>query len=86
MEAFSGNGMQYAQFVMFEKMASAYRQIMVNTADSPIMRVFEALDPTVVQPTGPQGSATADAVVPEDAGDDASGSEVAVESPEGPAS
>ncbi|MEW4531098.1 MAG: SPFH domain-containing protein [Maioricimonas sp. JB045] len=85
-EAFSGNGMQYAQFVMFEKMASAYRQIMVNTADSPIMRVFEALDPTVVQPTGPQGSATADAAVPEDAGDDASGSEVAVESPEGPAS
>ncbi|QDU37028.1 SPFH domain / Band 7 family protein [Maioricimonas rarisocia] len=64
-EAFSGNGMQYAQFVMFEKMAKAYRQIMVNTADSPIMRVFEAFDPSVTAPSVPQDSVTADAPVDE---------------------
>ena len=40
--AFSGNGNEYAQYVLFQKLASAYRDIMVNTADSPIMKVFES--------------------------------------------
>ena len=39
--AFAGNGSQYAQYVLFQKMAVAYRRIMVNTADSPIMKIFE---------------------------------------------
>ena len=43
--AFNGNGAQYAQYVLFQKMSSAYRQIMVNTADSPIMRIFESFAP-----------------------------------------
>jgi len=41
-EAFSGNGNEYAQYVMYQKLASAYRSMMVNTADSPIMRIFES--------------------------------------------
>jgi regulator of protease activity HflC (stomatin/prohibitin superfamily) len=41
-KAFNGNGGQYAQYVLYQKMASAYRQIMVNTADSPIMEIFES--------------------------------------------
>lgn len=40
--AFGGDGTAYAQFVLYEKMASAYRDIMVNTADSPIMKIFDA--------------------------------------------
>lgn len=44
-EAFGGNGQEYAQLVLFRKMASAYRNIMVNTADSPIMKIFEAFTP-----------------------------------------
>jgi hypothetical protein len=41
-EAFNGNGMQFAQYVLFEKLSRAYRQIMINTADSPLMKVFES--------------------------------------------
>ncbi len=41
-EAFSGNGHLYAQYVLYNKLASSYRRIMANTADSPIMKVFEA--------------------------------------------
>lgn len=40
--AFSGDGNQYAQYVLYQKLATAYREIMVNTADSPIMKIFEA--------------------------------------------
>ncbi|MEZ6128131.1 MAG: SPFH domain-containing protein [Planctomycetaceae bacterium] len=43
-EAFSGDGQSYAQYVMFQKLSSSYRRIMVNTADSPIMNIFEAFN------------------------------------------
>jgi regulator of protease activity HflC (stomatin/prohibitin superfamily) len=39
--AFDGDGNAYAQYVMFDKLASAYRQIMINTADSPLMKIFQ---------------------------------------------
>lgn len=42
-EAFNGNGIEYAQFVLYQKLAPAYRSIMTNTADSPIMRMFEVM-------------------------------------------
>lgn len=40
--AFEGNGHEYAQYVLLQKMASAYRDIMINTANSPIMKIFES--------------------------------------------
>lgn len=40
-KAFNGDGGQYAQYVMYQKMAQAYRSLMINTADSPIMKIFE---------------------------------------------
>ncbi|MSR58184.1 MAG: band 7 protein [Planctomycetaceae bacterium] len=43
-EAFDGDGGQLAQYVMFQKMSAAYRSIMVNTADSPIMKIFESFN------------------------------------------
>lgn len=43
-EAFNGDGSQYAQYVLFEKLAGAYRNMMVNTADSPIMKIFESFN------------------------------------------
>jgi regulator of protease activity HflC (stomatin/prohibitin superfamily) len=43
-DAFGGDGGQFAQFVLFEKLSAAYRSIMVNTADSPIMRIFESFN------------------------------------------
>lgn len=49
-DAFEGDGSQYAQYVLYQKIASAYRNIMVNTADSPIMKIFESFN-------GPAGKA-----------------------------
>ena len=46
-EAFGKNGAQYAQYVLYQKISSAYRSIMVNTADSPIMKIFESLQEPV---------------------------------------
>ena len=43
-EAFSGSGGQFAQYVLYQKIATAYRSIMVNTADSPIMKIFESFN------------------------------------------
>ncbi len=46
-EAFGNNGGQYAQFVLYQKLSGAYRTIMVNTADSPIMKIFESFQEPV---------------------------------------
>lgn len=43
-EAFEGSGNQFAQYVLYQKIASAYRSMMINTADSPIMRIFESFN------------------------------------------
>lgn len=39
--AYNGKGELFAQQVLFEKLAPAYRQIMANSADSPLIRIFE---------------------------------------------
>lgn len=50
-EAFDGDGNKYAQFVLFEKLSSAYRSLMINTADSPIMKIFESFGGETPSPT-----------------------------------
>ncbi len=45
--AFSGDGLKFARYVLYQKMAPAYKSIMANTADSPIMDIFRAF----AQPT-----------------------------------
>ena len=40
-EAFGGDGDEFARWVMMKKLAPAYRRMMINTADSPIMEMFE---------------------------------------------
>lgn len=39
-EALGGDGMAYSRYVLNKKMAPSFRQIMLNTADSPLMDVF----------------------------------------------
>ncbi|SMP70219.1 Regulator of protease activity HflC, stomatin/prohibitin superfamily [Neorhodopirellula lusitana] len=39
-EAYDGDGDQYARWVMLKKLAPSFRQMMVNTADSPLMDIF----------------------------------------------
>ncbi len=41
-KAFEGDGQAYAQYVLYQKLSASYRRIMVNTADSPIMKIFES--------------------------------------------
>ncbi len=41
-EAFGGEGAEYARYVLNRKLAPAYRKIMANTEDSPIMKIFES--------------------------------------------
>lgn len=53
-EAFSGNGHAYAQYEMYQKLAAAYRRIVVNTADSPIMKMFDRIGEPV--PQGPENA------------------------------
>jgi regulator of protease activity HflC (stomatin/prohibitin superfamily) len=43
-EALDGDGNAYARFVLYQKLAPGYRSIMTNTADSPLMRIFENFD------------------------------------------
>lgn len=57
-QAFDGNGGLYAQYVLFQKLSGAYRQIMANTADSPIMKVFESFNHPATRPAA--ASATAE--------------------------
>ncbi len=39
--AFGGDGKAYARYVLYQKLAPGYKSIMTNTADSPLMRIFE---------------------------------------------
>lgn len=39
-EAFGGDGDEYARYVMLKKMAPSFRSMMINTADSPLMDIF----------------------------------------------
>ena len=56
-ESFNGDGQAYAQFVLYQKLASSYRRIMVNTADSPIMKIFEDFAEASTQPGAPPKTA-----------------------------
>ena len=38
--AYDGDGDQFARWVMLKKLAPSFRQMMVNTADSPLMDIF----------------------------------------------
>ena len=75
-EAFDGDGKGFAQYVMFQKLSSSYRRIMVNTADSPIMKIFESFNdttsvahsPTATGPSTPASSAAEPVIIPEPAG------------------
>lgn len=43
-EAFSGEGNEFARWVFLKKIAPAFRSLMVNTADSPLMDMFGSFE------------------------------------------
>ena len=52
--AFSGDGLKYARYTLYQKLSPAYRQIMANTSDSPIMDIFKSFQ----QPSSDTSGAT----------------------------
>ncbi|QDU54022.1 SPFH domain-containing protein [Aeoliella mucimassa] len=59
-EALGNNGDAYARYVLYQKLAPGYRNIMANTADSPLMDIFQsfgssavAAPPAANQPVAP---------------------------------
>ncbi|MAT15482.1 MAG: band 7 protein [Planctomyces sp.] len=51
-DALGGKGQAFATYVLYQKLAPGFKRIMTNTADSPLMRVFENFAPDHSQ--GPQ--------------------------------
>lgn len=43
-EAFGGDGQAYARYTLYKKLAPGFKSIMTNTADSPLMKIFENFD------------------------------------------
>ena len=43
-EAFGGNGGQLARWVLLKKLAPAFKKMMINTADSPLMDIFDSFN------------------------------------------
>ena len=56
-EAFGGDGDEYARWTLLKKLAPAYRSMMVNTNDSPIMDIFRQYE----QQSGPTSPIKAEA-------------------------
>ena len=50
--AFSGDGDEYARWTMLKKLAPAFRSMMVNTNDSPIMEIFREYQQQQGRPPG----------------------------------
>jgi uncharacterized membrane protein YqiK len=48
--AFSNDGDEYARWSLLKKLAPAYRSMMVNTSDSPIMDIFRQYEPSAAGP------------------------------------
>jgi len=66
-EAFSGDGDEYARFILWQKLAPSFQDLMVNTADSPLMEIFKAYDgsgPRAASPPPPRTSPSPVAVTP----------------------
>lgn len=52
-EALGNDGEAYARYVLYQKLAPGYRNIMTNTADSPLMDVFRVFAAPAAAPAGP---------------------------------
>ncbi len=52
-DAYDGSGDEYARWVMLKKLAPSFRQMMVNTADSPLMEIFNEFNPAAADATSP---------------------------------
>jgi hypothetical protein len=52
-KAYNGDGDAYARYILYQKMAPAFQNMMVNTADSPLMEVFRNFQAQSKSPVTP---------------------------------
>ncbi|HAV30778.1 MAG TPA: hypothetical protein DCX79_02110 [Planctomycetaceae bacterium] len=53
MQAFDGDGQAFARYVLYQKLSTAWRRMMVNTADSPMMKILDSFtEPAARTSTG----------------------------------
>jgi regulator of protease activity HflC (stomatin/prohibitin superfamily) len=62
--AYAGDGNGYARWVLLRKLAPSFKQMMVNTADSPLMQIFEDFNSPLVQTIAPVATDTKAATEP----------------------
>ena len=58
--AYEGDGNGYARWVLLRKLAPSFKQMMINTADSPLMQIFEEFNVPVVAPEKTPGKSKDD--------------------------
>ena len=52
-QAFDGDGQAFARYVLYQKLSTAWRRMMVNTADSPMMKILDSFtEPAARTSTG----------------------------------
>jgi hypothetical protein len=54
--AFSGNGAEFARWTLYKKLAPAFRRLMINTDNSPLMDVFKAFETKPAKTTDQPGT------------------------------
>jgi regulator of protease activity HflC (stomatin/prohibitin superfamily) len=54
--AFSGNGAEFARWTLYKKLAPAFRRLMINTDNSPLMDVFKAFETKTVKAADQPGT------------------------------
>ena len=59
-EALGGDGDAYARYVLYQKLSPAFKKMMVNTGDSPLMKIFEGFQKEKQSPVPPPGGAKVD--------------------------
>jgi regulator of protease activity HflC (stomatin/prohibitin superfamily) len=64
-DALGGDGEAYARFVLYQKLAPAFKKMMVNTGDSPLMKIFEGFNKDNQKPAPPAGAPKPVAALPE---------------------
>jgi regulator of protease activity HflC (stomatin/prohibitin superfamily) len=56
-EAFSGNGHEFARYTLMKKLSAAFKSLMVNTDNSALMDIFKSFEPTKATGSSPAPAA-----------------------------
>lgn len=66
--AYEGDGNGYARWVLLRKLAPSFKQMMINTADSPLMQIFEEFNVKPAKPAEPAAALASEKAATESEG------------------